>query len=281
MAPDLLEFARQLAGVAEAEIVPRFRRVASELKSDGTVVTEADREAERAMTALIADRFPGHAVLGEEFGASGPAGARHRWILDPVDGTILFTLGVPTFGTLIGLLEDGQPLLGVARFPALGETLFARRGEGCWWQVRGQDPVRTRVAPAVPLEQARVSACGPGGTDLRPSDGCAANLTGLIRSAPRFRFLGDCLQHALVAQGRVHAAVDTIMKPWDVAALVPCVREAGGVATSLTGDDEGVIFAGSLVTSCDAGLHQQVLDILNRQGEAAIPRTPGPRSPKG
>lgn len=260
---ELLDFALELARVAEAEIVPRFRRVATELKADGTVVTEADRASERAMRTRIGERFPAHAVLGEEFGASGPSDARHRWILDPVDGTILFTLGVPTFGTLIGLLEDGQPLLGVAHFPALGETLYASRGEGCFWRARGEAPIRTRVAAPLPLEEARVSACGPGGTDLRPKDGRASNLSGLIRRAPRFRFLGDCLQHALVAQGRVHAAVDTIMQPWDVAALVPCVREAGGVATGLNGDAANVVFSGSLVTSCDPRLHQEVLDVLD------------------
>lgn len=259
---ELLDFALELAAIAEAEVVPRFRRVATELKADGTVVTEADREAERAMRARIAQRFPGHAVLGEEFGPSGPADARQRWILDPVDGTILFTLGVPTFGTLIGLMEDGQPLLGVAHFPALGETLYASRGEGCYWRARGGAPIPTRVAAPLPLEEARVSASGPGGTDLRPKDGRASNLTALIQATPRFRFLGDCLQHALVAQGRVHAAVDTIMQPWDVAALVPCVREAGGIATSLTGDAANVVFSGSLVTSCHPDLHARVLDIL-------------------
>lgn len=269
----LLDFALELAGVAEAEIVPRFRRVAAELKSDGTVVTEADREAELAMRRRIDARFPEHAVLGEEFGPSGSEAARHRWVLDPVDGTILFTLGVPTFGTLIGLLEDGQPLLGVAHFPALGETLYAARGEGCFWRAGGHAPIPTRVAPVVPLEEARVSACGPGGTDLRPKEGRSSNLSGLIRAVPRFRFLGDCLQHALVAQGRVHAAVDTIMKPWDVAALVPCVREAGGVATSLSGESEGVVFSGSLVTSCHADLHARVLAILGTPAPSIRPST--------
>src|SRR5262245_28297967 len=112
MTTELLSFALELAGVAEAEIVPRFRQVATELKSDGTVVTEADREAEKAMRARIAQRFPQHAILGEELGPDGPSGARYRWVLDPVDGTILFTLGVPTFGTLVGLLDEGQPVLG-------------------------------------------------------------------------------------------------------------------------------------------------------------------------
>jgi histidinol-phosphatase len=151
----------------------------------------------------------------------------------------------------------------VIHFPALGETVYAARGAGCWWRMAGQEAQPVRVAERVPLAQARVSACGPNGTDISPTDGRAANLTALIRRAPAFRFLGDCLQHALVAQGRVHAAVDTIMMPWDIAALVPCVREAGGVATSLSGDPEGVVFSGSLVTSCAPELHREVLEVLN------------------
>ena len=264
MTRELLDFARELADVAEAEIVPRFRRVATELKADGTVVTEADREAERAMRARIAERFPGHAVIGEELGPAGDPGARHRWVLDPVDGTALFTLGLPTFGTLIGLLEDGEPVVGVVHFPALGETDFAARGEGCWVQATGQAPVPARVAPAVPLAEAYVSACGPYGSDIMPASGRAVDLTAVVRRAHRFRFLGDCLQHSLVCRGLVHVAVDTIMAPWDVAALVPCIREAGGVATSLDGKAKDVVFAGSLVTSCAPGLHEEVLALLNR-----------------
>ena len=84
----------------------------------------------------------------------------------------------------------------------------------------------------------------------------------LVRATGSFRFVGDCLQHALVCQGRLHAALDTVMKPWDIAALAPCVREAGGVATGLDGRSEGVVFAGSLLTSCDPDLHEEVLATL-------------------
>lgn len=259
---ELLEFALELAQLAEAEILPRFRRVSVERKADGTVVTEADREAERAMRKRIQERFPDDAILGEEFGRSGPEGARRCWILDPVDGTIWFTLGVPVFGTLIGLLEEGRPLLGVAHFPGLGETLYAAAGQGCFFRGKGGAPERVRVASPAALSEARVSACGPHGSDIQPAPGRAVNMTALIRKAGAFRFIGDCLQHALVCQGRVHSAVDTSMKPWDIAALVPCVREAGGVATSLEGDADGVVGSGSLVTSSDPALHREVLETL-------------------
>ena len=262
---DSLAFALELNRLAEAEILPRFRNVAVETKADGTVVTAADREAERAMRAKIHDRYPEDAVLGEEWGESGPKDARRRWILDPVDGTIWFTLGVPVFGTLIGLLDEGRPSVGVCAFPALGRVLYAESGGGCFLRVKDESPARVHVAAPVPLAEARISACGPHGSDIQPAPGRAVNMTALIRGSGAFRFIGDCLQHALVCEGRVHSAVDTIMKPWDIAALVPCVREAGGVATSLDGDADGVVFSGSLVTSSDAALHRQVLETLAAQ----------------
>jgi histidinol-phosphatase len=258
----LLAFALELARVAEAEILPRFRQVSYTLKPDGSEVTEADREGERAMRAAIATRFPEHAVLGEELGASGPSDARRRWVLDPVDGTVWFTLGVPTFGTLIGLLEDGEPVVGVIHFPALGETVFAARGQGCWLR-RGQaEPQRLRVRDAAPLRAAFVSACGTHGSDILPEGGAAYNLTALIRAARKLRFVGDCLQYSLVCQGKLDAALDTVMHPWDVAALVPCIEEAGGVVTDLAGRREGVVFAGSLLASTHRALQGEMLSLL-------------------
>src|SRR5262245_35736586 len=259
-----LAFALELARLAEAEILPRFRRVSFSLKADGSEVTEADREAERAMRAAIVQRFPDHAVLGEEWGASGAVDARYRWVLDPVDGTVWFTLGVPTFGTLIGLLEDGEPRVGVIHFPALGETVFASRGQGCWLRRGAGEPGVLRVRPAEPLRAAFVSACGAHGSDMLPEGGKAYNLTALVRAARKLRFVGDCLQHALVCQGKLAAALDTVMHPWDVAALVPCVEEAGGVATDLAGRRENVVFSGSLLTSSGPALHGEILAELAR-----------------
>jgi histidinol-phosphatase len=260
--PAALEFALELVRLAEREILPRFRKAAVERKPDGTVVTEADRKAEQAMRERIAARFPADAVLGEEHGRSGPEDARRLWVLDPIDGTVWFTLGVPTFGTLVGLLEDREPVAGVIHFPALGETVFAARGRGCHSRLGDGAPERIQVAARTALREASVSAGGPQGSDILPVPGRASNLTALVRASGYFRFVGDCLQHALVCRGRLHAALDTLMKPWDIAALVPCVREAGGVATGLDGRDQGVVFAGSLLTSCDPALHEEVLAAL-------------------
>jgi histidinol-phosphatase len=259
---DALDFALHLAEVAEDEILPRFRTVSVSHKSDGTEVTEADRAAERIMRERLAEAYPAHAVLGEEFGESGPEDARYRWVLDPVDGTAGFTIGVPLFGTLVALLEDGEPVAGVIHFPALGETVYAARGQGCRFRTE-DETTRASVDPADALGDATVTT-----TALHSSDVTAApnhtpyRLTDLVRRAGKFRFVTDCLQHALVARGRTHAAVDTLMHPWDIAALVPCVREAGGAAQPLDADEEDIVFAGSLVTAGSEALLHDVRSLL-------------------
>jgi histidinol-phosphatase len=258
--PDLLAFALELARAAEQVILPHYQRCAVSLKADGSEVTEADRGAEAAMRQMIGSRFPDHAILGEEEGGTAtPAAA--RWIIDPIDGTTSFAVGVPLFGTLIAFVEDGEPVVGVMHFPVLGETVFAARGLGCQFQGRGRPPERVRVAPAVPLREALVSATALHGTDLIPAT-VAYRLSAVIKSARKFRFFSDCVQHGLVCRGRIHAGIDTLMQPWDIAALVPCIEEAGGVATTVDGRREGLVFGGSLVTSCDRALHGEILALL-------------------
>jgi len=259
----LLGVALDLAQTAEAEIMPRFRTAAVTRKPDGSEVTEADREAERQMRAQIEARYPDHAILGEEFGATGPDDAHYRWILDPLDGTAGFTLGVPLFGTLVGLLDDGEPVVGVIHFPAIGETVYASRGMGCWFQAEEAEPERVRVDPVEALSDATASTTALHSSDVMAADGQTPHrMTELVRRAGKFRFVTDCLQHALVARGRIHCAVDTLVAPWDVAALVPCVREAGGVALPLNPAADDVVFAGSLLTASTETLAHAVRDLL-------------------
>jgi histidinol-phosphatase len=218
-----LDFALQLADVAEQEILKRHSSFHVSHKPDGSEVTEADREAERAMRALLAVSYPEHGVWGEEFGKTDTPSA-YQWVLDPVDGTTWFTLGVPTFGTLIALLERNEPVVGVIHLPVSGETVYAAKGCGCWYKTREQSPIRVQVEPPRKLEEAIVSASGVHATGIQPiADHATYNLTRLIRRAGKFRFCGDCIQHALVSRGRIHAAVDTIMQPWDNAAIIPCI----------------------------------------------------------
>lgn len=268
---EFLDFARALARRAEAEIVPRFRKTATQYKADGSEVTEADREAERVIRAAIVERYPDHAILGEEFPSAGPADARYRWVLDPVDGTALFTLGVPTFGTLIALLDDGVPVVGVVHFPAFGDTMYASKGEGCWLQVQGEAPRRVHVDPVETLDVAFVSVSGMHATEVQPTPGYPTyQITSLIRYVGKFRVCGDCLQHSLVAQGRLHVAIDTIMQPWDIAAILPCIEEAGGVATAADGSRDNIIYSGSLVTSASPVLHEAVIAKLNAHRSANV-----------
>jgi histidinol-phosphatase len=144
MKNELLEFALALAETAEAEILPAFRNCAVDWKPDGTEVTVADRRAEEAMRKVIGKRLPGHRVLGEEFGGPQEPTNDPLWVLDPIDGTASFAVGLPIFGTLIAYVENGEPQLGVIHFPAMGETVYAARGEGCWSRLRGGAPQRVR-----------------------------------------------------------------------------------------------------------------------------------------
>jgi histidinol-phosphatase len=185
-------------------------------------------------------------------------------VLDPIDGTRSFALGLPIFGTLIGYLENGEPQVGVIHFPAMGETVYAARGAGCWTRLRGSEPQRARVSTAKEARNAYVSACGADPSDIAPApSGPCYRLSALIRRARRFRFVSDCVQHALVAQGRLDAAVDAVMNPWDIAALVPCVEEAGGVATDLEGRRENIVWRSSLLSSATPELHREIISILS------------------
>ncbi len=260
--PDL-EFALAAARAAEPAILPRFQNCEVALKTDGTEVTAADREAEQVIRRLISERHPNDGILGEEEGET--AGDTGRlWVVDPVDGTASFTLGLPLFGTLIALLEDRRPVMGVVHLPALGETVYASRGEGCWFQKAAAEPVRVHVDPCPSVSHATVTSCCPHSSDIQCAPGQTPyQLSAVINKARKFRFGGDCVLHALVARGRAHAAIDTIMSPWDIAALVPCVEEAGGIATSVTGDPTNVVFGGSLITSSHAMLHAELVALLS------------------
>lgn len=268
---DLLAIALELAQVAEREILPHYQRCAADLKADGSEVTQADRAAEQAIRALLAQRCPAHAILGEEFG--GERDAVQQWIIDPLDGTSAFALGMPLFGTLIAYAEQGEPLVGVIHFPVLGETVYAAKGLGCWFRRGDGEPQRVYAGTALRIEDAVISASGVHATDIHPDrHGAAYRLTPLLRRAKKFRVCGDCLQHALVCRGSVHVAIDTIMQPWDIAALVPCIEEAGGVCAAIDGKREGVVFAGSLVTASDQTLLDDVLNVLNSRSGTAKER---------
>lgn len=263
---EFLDFAQHLAQAAEAAIMPHFRDHTVSFKSDGTEVTIADQQGEQVMRSLIQQRYPDHDILGEEFGASDAMQrqtARYCWVLDPIDGTAWFTLGVPMFGTLVALLEEGEPIVGVIHFPGLGETVYAARGHGCWYHVPNREPGAVRVREPVELGGAIASATSVHSSDIQAKPGeIPYKLTDVINGVQKFRFCSDCNQHALVCRGKLHIAIDTLMNPWDIAAIVPCVEEAGGKVTNLQGERENIVFGGSLLSTCGEPLHGEVLRVL-------------------
>ena len=259
---EILDFALDLSKEAGELILPLWKNVAVDRKSDGSEVTEADRGAERLLRQRIAARYPDHSILGEEFGGEPVRDAEHLWIVDPIDGTASFAIGLPLFGTLIGYLHRGDPCVGVIGAHALGETTFAASGQGCWYRREGAVPQRVRTTAVTDPAEAFVVSTAIEYTDLDPRHpNPAVRLSHLYRQVRRFRWSGDCINYALLCQGRIDVALDSRMNPWDIAALVPCIREAGGTLTSLDGNED-VVWQPNLVASATPELHAQVLRSL-------------------
>lgn len=229
MAPLDLEAAARAAGAAadaaRKEILPRFRSVATETKSDGSPVTEADRAAERAIRGVLQEAFPEISRVGEEFGADGSAEEGLAWLIDPIDGTIGFARGIPLASTLIALLEDGEPILGLIDLPMLDERYVGHRGGGC---LRNGEPVR--CSQATDPKRALVSHGDPFAFDLC---GERAAWERMARELPVLRGYTDAFGHAQVLGGGVDAMVDLCLNPWDAAATQVLVPEAGGSCVTL------------------------------------------------
>ena len=222
----LAEAARTAEAAAErarAEILPRFRRVASERKADGSPVTEADRAAERAIRETLRAAWPDFGILGEEYGEEGPR-AGCAWVVDPIDGTIAFSRGIPLFGTIIALLEEGEPVLGLIDLPTLGERYVGWKGGGCR---RNGTPVR--VSGESDLARALVSHGDP---FCFEQAGEAAAFARMAREIPFLRGYTDAFGHAQVLSGGIDAMVDLSLNPWDAAATQVLVPEAGGACVT-------------------------------------------------
>lgn len=259
---EILDFALALSREAGQFILPLWKNVAVDHKADGSEVTEADRGAERLLRHRLAERYPDHAVVGEEYGGERHPIADHLWLLDPIDGTASFAVGLPLYGTLIGYLRKGQPMVGVIGAHALHETVYAATGGGCWYQREGNPAQRLRTSAVTDPSEAFVVSTSIEHTDLDPRDpDPSVRLSQLYRRARRFRWSGDCINYALLCQGRIDVAIDSRMNPWDIAAVAPCIREAGGVLTSLDGNED-VVWQRNLVASANPALHASVLKSL-------------------
>jgi inositol-phosphate phosphatase/L-galactose 1-phosphate phosphatase/histidinol-phosphatase len=250
----------ELAGFAEAladaagPLARRFFRqpLAVESKADLSPVTEADRGIERLMRDMIGARYPGHAILGEEFGAEGRVDGP-LWVLDPIDGTKSFITGMPTFGTLIAYLEGGRPLLGVVDMPALGERWVGMAGGTRW------DGVACRTSLCAKLSEARLYATSP---DIFAGDD-AEVFERVSRRAGMRRFGGDCYAYGLLAGGQVDAVLEAGLQPYDFASLVPVIEGAGGVITDWAGQPLGLGSDGRVAAAATSALHSEILAALD------------------
>lgn len=192
---------------------------AVEHKADASPVTIADRSAEEQLRATLAAAFPDDGLLGEEFGAL-PGKSGRRWIIDPIDGTQSFIRGVPLYGVLLGLEDRGRCVVGAVAFPPLGETYWAAQGAGAY--LNGS---RIQVSSVTRLADATVLT-----SDAKPEHygDFYAGYERLLRGSARQRGWGDCYGYALVARGAADVMVDPKLNPWDIAAILPLLEEAGG-----------------------------------------------------
>jgi myo-inositol-1(or 4)-monophosphatase len=245
-------FLCELAQASGEFIRPLFgqRSLAVEIKGDDSPVTAADRGAEELLRKMINAKFPGHGILGEELGPEN-TDAEFVWVLDPIDGTKSFITGVPLWGTLIGLLRHGQPVLGCIHQPILSQLVI---GDGTTTTLNGT-PVRCRSTAK--LAAATLLTCDW----LMPAQHQnAAAFERLAKSARLCRTWGDAYGYLLLATGWADVVVDPIMNPWDIAALVPVIRGAGGVITDWSG---GPAYpAKSTIAAATRELHDATLAAL-------------------
>lgn len=250
---DFKPFIEQLCRESGALLMKYYRQRGLEVesKADLSPVTRADRETESFLREQIHRRYPDHGVIGEEFGDSKPD-AEYVWVLDPIDGTIAFTAGCPLFGTLIGLLQNGRPILGAIHHAALGQLIV---GDGDSATINGA-PMRVRRG--TPLRNATLLT-----SDVlnihRHQD--AERFEGLAERVKVFRTWGDCYGYTSVASGFADIMLDPIMNPWDLLPLVPVIQGAGGVITRWDGGD---VLDGQSAVAASPDLHAEVIRLLNR-----------------
>jgi len=260
-----LQFALELAGTVAQELIPQFGKTGTSLSSD-SLIAEAKAESERAMEELVSARFPEHGILSEKpaMADGAPNLAEFTWVLNPIDGAASFNLGLPTFSSLVALLRNGMPLLGVVNIPALKETLYAELGYGCWYLNRMGELSKAQVkSETQSLSEAIVSTSDVSGTDINPSpQPNSFDLSSLIQKAHTFHFIGDSIKHTLVARGMIDAAFDAEMNPWKSAAIIPCILEAGGMISGGGGDTSNLVNAGSMVSSSSYSLHRDILETI-------------------
>ncbi len=247
---------RRLAAIAAAETLPRFRKVGdvfNKLESGFDPVTEADREAERALRSVLTETFPEHGILGEEWGAER-ADSRFVWVIDPIDGTRAFISGLPLWGTLVGLTDGGDAVAGMMSQPFTGELFFADGNEARFEGPGGTRRLATRKTRK--LAEATLCTTTPA-LFTGEARGIFDRLEGQVRLS---RYGTDCYAYCMLAAGFVDLVVETGLQAYDVVALIPIVEQAGGVMTDWEGGpaEKG----GSILAAATPELHRAAAEAL-------------------
>ena len=254
---DFTQFVNELATQSGKAILPFFRTaIPAEDKSRGGAfdpVTEADRASESAMRHMIKRSFPTHGIIGEEFGEER-ADADYVWVLDPIDGTRAFIAGLPTWGTLIGLSHRGQPVFGMMHQPFTGERFFGDGGSATYRGPGGERKLMTRRCAYI--QDAVISTTSPKlfeGEELRAYD----RVEGAARLA---RYGCDCYAYCMLAAGHIDLVVESGLKPYDIAALIPIIEGAGGIVTGWDGGSAA--HGGRIVAAGDRRVDAAAVELL-------------------
>lgn len=251
------EFMRRIAAAAAAETLPRFRAagaVANKKQAGFDPVTEADREAERAIKALILNEYPDHGILGEEHGVEN-AGSRYRWVIDPIDGTRAFISGLPVWGTLVGLTVDGDAVAGLMSQPFTGELFYATESGSHYEGPGGPRILRTRETRD--LADATLFTTTP----ALYRDAKRTRYDELESKVRLARYGTDCYAFAMVAAGHADIVADPGLQPYDIVGLIALIEKAGGIVTTFGGGpaENG----GDILAAATPELHQAAMAVLN------------------
>ncbi len=252
------EFTRRISEAASAETLPRFRRqgvVSNKLAGGFDPVTEADREAEKAIRAVIRADHPDHGILGEEFGLENGSSS-HLWVIDPIDGTRSFISGIPLWGTLVGLTVDGDAVAGLMSQPFIGELFFADEDGANYEGPGGARRLTTRKT--VKLDEATLCTTTP----ALFLDGRREAFNRLEASVQLSRYGTDCYAYAMVAAGHIDLVVEVGLQSYDIVALIPIIEKAGGMITNWDGGpaENG----GEIVAAATTELHDAAMKVLHR-----------------
>ena len=258
---EYVKFAHELADASGKVIRKYFRsKMTVDDKPDDSPVTVADQQTETVMRQMISEKYPEHAILGEEHGYQA-TGSRWKWVLDPIDGTRSFVAGMPIFGTLIALLDREVPQLGVIDMPILHERWFGFRKRECYFYPSQDDrkPTSCMVSKQKKVEQSILYSADP---DMF-NNFQKPRFDQVSAQAKLVRFGGDCYNYGLLASGFIDLVIEADLKSYDVMALVPVVESAGGIISDWQGSsDFGDEWDGCVVAAASLELHAQALSLL-------------------